>query len=134
MKRVLLYVAFSFLPALAGAQGTPTFESRVNAAKELEGQTNVWEYLKRHLIIPVMMSADTSNVLAHCVALPGASKTDFTIVADITSDGSITNVAVKPASDTARCFANYFGTLRLSPPPGAYSSGLPVFIEMGLGG
>ena len=90
------------------------------------------EYVERHLF-PAMRT-DMSSATQRCLASPGASKADFTLVADIAADGTVKNVDVKPATDTAHCLAKAFGSLRLSPLPEDYRSGLPIFIEMELGG
>lgn len=90
------------------------------------------DYIERHLF-PAMRT-DMSTAMQRCLASPGASKANFTLVADIASNGAITSVAVKPTTDTARCFAKSFSTLQLPPPPRQRASGLPIFIEMELGG
>ena len=132
MGRLLTSAAVVLVLVLVACQSAPTFEGRVSSAKAMEEQKGVREYVERHLF-PVM-GTDMSSAMQRCLAFPDASKADFTIVADIAADGSIRNVAVRPETNTARCFSKSFGTLRLSPLPEMYRSGLPIFIEMGLGG
>jgi hypothetical protein len=132
MKHFLAYVTFSFIPVLAVAQGTATFESRVDSARAVEGQQAAREYLEQRLF--PAMRADLSSATQRCLASRGASKAGFTIVADVVSDGSVANVAVKPATDTSNCFANALRALRLPPPPGIYSPSLPIVLDMEFGG
>jgi hypothetical protein len=130
--RSALACAVFLLAACAAQQGTPSFEGRVASARTIEEEPVARAYLERHLF-PAMRTG-LPGARQQCFSAPAASTADFTIVADIVADGSLANVAVQPATNTARCFAASFAKLRLPPPPSPYSSRLPIFIEMELGG
>jgi hypothetical protein len=60
----------------------------------------------------------TTDALKACIRSNApADKSPFTLVADVRRDGTPSAIEVQPATPVASCFATWFGTNTLPPPP-----------------
>ena len=68
--------------------------------------------------------------LIACVPVGSTSSAnlgEFTFVANVSSNGAISSVQVKPLTPVSECFARHFADVQLPPPPGiSPGSFLPV--------
>jgi hypothetical protein len=112
--------------ALAGSE---TFDERVRVAKLAEVDSAFAAY-QSALLEPV--GADMTRAMTECVqSTTGASTEDFTLVAELADDGRPVEIAVRPETNVATCWAARFAALRFAPPPRYPGrSGFPLVFEM----
>ena len=77
------------------------------------------------------VDAETTKIMGVCFNSGKVGTTDtFKIVADIQADGSITDVAVRPATDQTKCYAEKFGRVKAPLLPSHFqSAGFPIIIH-----
>jgi hypothetical protein len=127
MRLLFALVSLSIgLPALAGI--STDFEARADHAKLIEQKPETQTYLYKHMFPAVgsLMAAAMKN----CLAVPGATADKFTLVADISQAGSLSNIAYQPQSATAACFARAVRSFRVPAPRTCKCESLPIVIDM----
>jgi hypothetical protein len=106
-----------------------TFESRVDLGRAAEQRP---EFATYHARVQQELGAHYATTMHSCLTDATAAEIDaFTLVADITADGRLDAVAVRPATNIASCFAA--GLVPVSfpkPPPYPGRSGFPIMIKM----
>jgi hypothetical protein len=106
-----------------------TFEARVGLGKAVEEKE---EFKSYHGSIGREVGDQYAATMRSCFATVQEPKIDaFTLVADITPDGNLSAVEVRPATNIACCFAA--GLTKISfPKPPHYPGyvGFPMTIEM----
>jgi len=129
--RVSLYGMIIFALAgfeIASANDLPTFAERVSRAKEIEQEESTQKYFKER------MSPVAGPVIAEAIRMctnhPCANTDPFVMVADITQEGTLTQVDFEPKTDSSECFANAVVRFRFPEPPTGANGTLPVVIEM----
>ncbi len=130
MQRILWTLAACLMASAAGAGNPPTFEERAENGRKAEHQEVLYAYLHQHFYADSTFGP-VSAKLQDCIRAPGASKDHFTVVADITRQGRVSNIDVSPRTNTAECFAAALGKMKkLPPPPTSGNDSLPIIIDM----
>lgn len=102
-------------PAVAAAAPATTFAARVMRGKLVETGSTGPAYQKA---LWAQLDGPTTDALKACIHTHApADKSPFTLVADLRPDGTPSAVEVQPATPVATCFATWFGTTTLPPPP-----------------
>lgn len=112
----------------ASANDLPTFAERVSRAKEIEQQEAPQKYLKESMS-PVAGPAITEAIRV-CTNHPCANTDPFVVVADITPEGTLSQIDFEPKTDSSECFANALARVRLPVPPTAANGTLPIVIDI----
>jgi len=121
---ILLALALQTSPAV-GAD----FHARVRQAKLAEGaatgpdyQKTMWDHIG---------NATTDAYKACLASNTPADKSPFTLVANVSADGHLTDIAVQPATPVAGCMAGQFASWVLPAPP-AMPAPYPVEIDFSI--
>lgn len=118
---------------LAARQGTASpadlFDARVMRARALERTTAGREYFKT---IVSQQGNALEAVFNACVdRMPKGTKPELTAVMDVQADGTLANVAVRPANNWTACFEQKFAGRKLpAPPEVAEGAAYPIFYEI----
>lgn len=62
--------------------------------------------------------------------LPVSQLGHFDLVGDITKNGQVINIEVKPDNPLAQCFANQIAQAQLAPPPPSARTLYPILIDL----
>jgi hypothetical protein len=122
----------SILLAIA-LQLSPTtdadFHARVTQAKLAEGaatgpgyQKQMWDHIG---------NLTTDAYKACLAATQPPDKSPFTLVANVTTDGRLTGIAVQPETAVAKCMASHFSAVTLPAPP-ARPAPYPIEIDFSI--
>lgn len=111
------YAFATVILLLSACQKTPpapvSFQERVAAAEAQEnsatGAVYVGAVVKEH-------GAALNTFIGECYAQSSLDKDSFQLIADIGADGEFGNVAVRPVSAQARCYAGKIDALRTKAP------------------
>lgn len=99
----------------APAASASNFAARVLRGKLIEAGSTGPAYQQT---MWAQLNGPTTDALQACIRSHApADKSPFTLVADVRSDGTPVAVEVQPATPVASCFATWFGTNTLPPPP-----------------
>ena len=121
--------AFLFIALASVDICAATFAERVAIAKEIEAQEAFSTYFFKSLFPAI--GPTIGGMMKHCLSLPDASKERFTLVANVTQEGVLTDIDFEPKSNnTGACFAKAFATLTAPPPPLCDCGVLPMVIDM----
>ena len=109
-------------PAAAAAPTTAaiaapasSFAARVLRSKLIEAGSTGPAYQQT---LWAQLNDPTTDALKACIRSNApADKSPFTLVADVRRDGTPSAIEVQPATPVASCFATWFGTNTLPPPP-----------------
>ncbi len=104
-------------PATAVASAAPaaSFTARVLRGKLIEAGSTGPAYQKA---LWAQLNGPTTDALKTCIRDNApADKSSFTLVADVRHDGTPGALEVQPATSVATCFATWFGSTTLPPPP-----------------
>lgn len=102
-------------PATSAAAAATTFAARVMRGKLVEAGSTGPAYQKA---LWTQLDGPTTAALKACIRDHApADKSPFTLVADVRPDGTPGAIEVQPATPVATCFATWFGTTTLPPPP-----------------
>ncbi|QWT21733.1 hypothetical protein KPL74_06920 [Bacillus sp. NP157] len=119
---MLLAVMF----ALAGTDG---LDARIQAAKALEAKADGKAYQAK---LWDGIGNPATDALKSCIASNApADKQPFTLVATVDAKGHPTDVAVRPATPVANCFAGQFAVWTLPVPPKAPAP-YPIEIDVSM--
>jgi hypothetical protein len=120
-----ILIAYPLLSTTAFAND---FDSRVTEGKRAAATPPGSQYQQ-------LMGPAITEAIGACVP-PGSTTPsnigDFTLVADVSRDGTLSAVDVQPKTAVAMCFAAQFSTLHLNPPlPSTESrAGYPIVVKM----
>jgi len=109
--------AASTAPTTAPPSAAPasSFAARVLRSKLIEAGSTGPAYQQT---LWAQLNGPTTDALKACIRSHApADKSPFTLVADVRSDGTPVAIEVQPATPVASCFATWFGTNTLPPPP-----------------
>lgn len=123
--------AFALLVFLSGnvlAARAETFAERHLMARLAEEQEPARSYLKDKMFPAVGPAIATA--MRGCLTPPGVSAEPFTVLADLSKDGSFTRIVYEPKMDTAACFAAAMPAFHAPPPPTQDGRPLPISIDM----
>jgi hypothetical protein len=121
-------VAFCALIFQASAADAPSFAKRVALAKEVEEQKAAAEYFQNRMYPAIGPSL--ASAMLECVSRVGASTEKFTVIANVSQDGQLTDIAHEPNTNTAACLTAAMASFRLPPPPTCDYGALPIVIDM----
>ncbi|GLQ98229.1 hypothetical protein [Dyella mobilis] len=115
--------------ASASTTAKDSFDQRVSTASKLEETPQGQAYDK---VLYGAIGNDVQKAMVLC--FPKGTKADtgrFTLVATLLSNGSASDIEVRPATKMAKCFAAKFAAAPFPALP-AYASedGLPIFMDM----
>jgi len=118
----------SLILICSNSAASDDFSDRESRAKKLERSPAGLEYLMGFM---QHVDSETTKIMSDCFSSGEIGTTDtFTIIADIQGDGSITNVAVRPATDQTKCYAGKFGNVKAPILPSRFQSGgFPIVIQ-----
>lgn len=92
-----------------------SFAARVLRSKLIEAGSTGPAYQQT---LWAQLNDPTTDALKACIRSNApADKSPFTLVADVRRDGTPSAIEVQPATPVASCFATWFGTNTLPPPP-----------------
>jgi len=117
-----LLPAIVLATASSAMAAPPTFSARVATAKAAAAT-------REGFIYDTAMVPAIHHAFVPCVPKgtdPGRGG-EFVLVADVDASGRASNIAVRPATPFARCFARTFAALTLQAPP---KRPWPVVVEM----
>ena len=119
---------------LAAKQGNASaadlFDARVMRARARERSPAGQAYFRT--IVSQPDNALTAVFNACMDRMPAGAKPELTAVMDVQPDGTLANVAVRPANAWTACFEQKFAGKKLPPPPDATEAGgYPIFYEIG---
>jgi hypothetical protein len=121
---ILLAIALQLSPT-AGAD----FHARVTQAKLAEGAATGPAYQKQ---MWDRIGNATTDAYKTCLAgTQPPDKSPFTLVANVTADGRLIDIAVQPDIAVAKCMASHFTGLTLPAPP-ATPAPYPVEIDFSI--
>lgn len=127
-------LAFAFALLLGASPQPPpdeSFSARVLRGKLVEAGVGGPEYQKQ---LWARINDPVTELLKACIASHApADKSPFTVVAELSPDGTPGRVEAQPATPVASCFASGFGKLALPPPPKLSDSTLyPIEIDVSI--
>lgn len=92
-----------------------SFAARVLRGKLIEAGSTGPAYQKD---LWAQLDGPTTDALKTCIRSNApADKSPFTLVADVHRNGAPGAIEVRPATPVASCFATWFATITLPPPP-----------------
>lgn len=128
-SKFFLFVAVCVLGFSPNAANAQTFEKRISAAKKIEDSKTYKTYFAE---VYKSIGPQMAKYMDDCVGIKAVAEPDFTLVANLTSEGNPEDIAVQPSNKVAECFSDRFKSIVLYPHPPTLSGGekFPVVIEM----
>ncbi len=132
MQRLVLTIWLCSMLGAAWAADATAFRERVRHAQSVERETGPRAYLEKNLI-PALEASSVKHQVHGCLNAPGASKESFTLVANITKGGVLSDIDYLPRTNTAQCIAKAMGMVKVAVPPDTLdAAGLPMYIDWNL--
>lgn len=104
------------------------FSGRVARAKQLEESKEVQDYFNTQMFPAI--GQDMADAMRACTGGKQAKAQQFSVVADIMSDGTFSMIDHEPKTIAAVCFADAVAAFHAPPPPLGSRDRLPIVIEM----
>ncbi len=130
MRHIVWMVSLCSMLGVAYAADAPAFKERVRRAQAVEREAESRAYLEKHLV-PALGAVEKQ--VQGCLHVPGSSKEDFTLVANLAKNGALADIDYQPRTNTAQCIAGVMGKVKVTTPPATQdAAGLPIYIHWNL--
>ena len=126
LSAILLFAVISM-----SAHGA-TFDERVRLGQEI-GKMEVYQPYQKTMYQSI--TNHLTNTMKRCFEETRNPETEaFTLVAEITSEGTARSIEIRPETNIARCFAKGFGEAAFPRPPAVPSRDtFPIVIDLNMG-
>jgi hypothetical protein len=122
--------AFSFFLALLALQAqAASFDNRLAHADNVCAAPNSEAYLQ---LVYARLSQVSTKILMDCFgSIAVTDKSGFVVVGNINASGKLSDVATRPDTNLAACFAHAIKAVTFAAPPeGRYQNKFPVVFNM----
>ena len=124
--------ALLLLAVISMSAHAASFDDRVRIGKEI-GNMAVYQPYQKTMYQSI--TNHLTNTIKRCFEETRNPQTEaFTLVADITSEGTARSVEIRPETNIARCFAKGFGEASFPQPPAVPGhDAFPIVIDLNMG-
>lgn len=131
VKRMKL-VAILLFAVISMSVHAASFDERVRLGREI-GKMEVYQPYQKRMYQSI--TNHLTNTMKRCFEETRNPQTEaFTLIADITPEGTARSIEIRPETNIARCFAKGFGEASFPPPPAVPSrDAFPIVIDLNMG-